>query len=794
MKKPFFVLVACLIIGGGATAQVKLGNNPAAINASSLIEMESTNKGMVAPRVALTSLNSPSPLSAGLLTGTTVYNTATAGTGVNTVYANHYYFWNGTTWSQVADQDASIVMLVPVLDNTITTPPFTHTDGDSYIVPTGATGVWAGNTNKIATWSDNANAWVFYTPVANNQTTVTTGTNAGKTYKYDGTTWNQIVAPVTVYWQPGGNTGLTTSNNTLGTAAYLPLRFITKGVERMVIDTLFNIKMGYNNNVASKQLSGAWGYADTATGAGVGAWAIGFANKATGDRSVAIGTGNVASGNFSSAIGFLTTASNQQAFATGSYTVASGNAAFASGNTSTASGAGSTAMGNSTIALGDNSTALGYGSIASNPHTGVWGVQDTATGTNAGAWAIGYQNKALGDRSVALGMTTLASNTYATSMGAFTTASGNTSTAIGYQTTASGSQSTAMGLNSAATGTASTAMGSGTKALSDYATAMGSGSVAANPHSGVWGVSDSATGTNAGAWAIGFQNKALGDRSVALGMTTLANNIYATSMGAFTTASGNTSTAIGYQTVASGPQSTAMGFQTLASGTVSTAMGSNTKALSDNTTAMGSNSVAANPHSGVWGVNDSATGTNSGAWAIGFNSKAMGDRSVALGSYTNMTHVGSFGLGDLSNTSAFLNSTANNQMSARFAGGYIFYTNNSTTIGVALGAGGTSWTSVSDRRSKENIQSLNYGLSSVMKLQPVSYRYKGNENTSIGFIAQDVKVVVPEVVDQTKMGPDHDYLGVRYSELVPVLTKAIQEQQQLIEQLTKRVRDLEAKK
>ena len=93
-----------------------------------------------------------------------------------------------------------------------------------------------------------------------------------------------------------------------------------------------------------------------------------------------------------------------------------------------------------------------------------------------------------------------------------------------------------------------------------------------------------------------------------------------------------------------------------------------------------------------------------------------------------------------------------------------------------------------------------------MKLQPVSYRYKDNENTSIGFIAQDVKEVVPEVVDQTKMGPDHDYLGVRYSELVPVLTKAIQEQlieqhtklvqeqQQLIEQLTKRVQELEAKK
>lgn len=115
------------------------------------------------------------------------------------------------------------------------------------------------------------------------------------------------------------------------------------------------------------------------------------------------------------------------------------------------------------------------------------------------------------------------------------------------------------------------------------------------------------------------------------------------------------------------------------------------------------------------------------------------------------------------------------QFVAGFAGGYNFYTNTANSTGVSLAASGTAFTSISDRRSKEHIGKLNYGLKAVMALRPTQYNYKGVKRTSLGFIAQDVKTVLPEVVEQTTMGPNHDYLGINYTEIIPVLTKAIQE-------------------
>ena len=87
----------------------------------------------------------------------------------------------------------------------------------------------------------------------------------------------------------------------------------------------------------------------------------------------------------------------------------------------------------------------------------------------------------------------------------------------------------------------------------------------------------------------------------------------------------------------------------------------------------------------------------------------------------------------------------------------------------------------SDRRLKKQIKPLSYGLAALLKMHPVSYQLKdGDNNKHLGFIAQDLEKITPEVVD---MG-DNNMLGVRYTELIPVLTKAIQEQQEIIEKIT----------
>jgi len=87
---------------------------------------------------------------------------------------------------------------------------------------------------------------------------------------------------------------------------------------------------------------------------------------------------------------------------------------------------------------------------------------------------------------------------------------------------------------------------------------------------------------------------------------------------------------------------------------------------------------------------------------------------------------------------------------------------------------------------------LNYGLREVMQMRPVSYNWKDNPrgNHKVGLIAQEVKALVPEVVvgDETK-----ETLGMNYSELVPVLNKAIQEQQQQIKSMAKEIEKLKRK-
>ena len=95
-----------------------------------------------------------------------------------------------------------------------------------------------------------------------------------------------------------------------------------------------------------------------------------------------------------------------------------------------------------------------------------------------------------------------------------------------------------------------------------------------------------------------------------------------------------------------------------------------------------------------------------------------------------------------------------------------------------------NWTPPSDARLKTNIVATTYGLKEVMALRPVHYNMKRGGAAQVGFIAQEVRKVVPEVVS----GIEGDILygetlGLSYGNLVPVLTKAIQEQQSQIEAL-----------
>ncbi len=96
----------------------------------------------------------------------------------------------------------------------------------------------------------------------------------------------------------------------------------------------------------------------------------------------------------------------------------------------------------------------------------------------------------------------------------------------------------------------------------------------------------------------------------------------------------------------------------------------------------------------------------------------------------------------------------------------------------------------SDMRLKKDISNLSYGLEEVLKMRPVSYRLKSDkeEKIKLGLIAQEVKALIPEIV--TEDDSKEKFLGMSYSELIPVLIKAIQEQQKTIDELKSKLTEV----
>lgn len=83
-------------------AQVKIGDNPGTINANSLLELESTSKGLLPPRVTLTDVGSYSPLTSGVVEGMLVYNNG--GT-----LSKGFYVWSGSVWKKLETGESSPV-------------------------------------------------------------------------------------------------------------------------------------------------------------------------------------------------------------------------------------------------------------------------------------------------------------------------------------------------------------------------------------------------------------------------------------------------------------------------------------------------------------------------------------------------------------------------------------------------------------------------------------------------------------------------------------------------------------
>jgi Chaperone of endosialidase len=231
---------------------------------------------------------------------------------------------------------------------------------------------------------------------------------------------------------------------------------------------------------------------------------------------------------------------------------------------------------------------------------------------------------------------------------------------------------------------------------------------------------------------------------------------------------GTTNTVTGSQDLVEGQNNAVAGLLNIVSGT------SNTISFSSGTAS--ANLVVGVSHSLANSTNPNTNGNLVVGWQ---NSVTNSANSVAVGHLAVIPGGDdAFVFSDGSATTSPPNSGVPGQFVVRASGGSTFYSSSNNTAGVQLLPGQSSWSTPSDARLKENLHDLGYGLTSVLAMKPLVYNYKGSpaRQKTLGFTAQEMQKIVPEVVDVPKN--PNAMMGIRYSELIPVLAKAIQELKQ----------------
>lgn len=99
-----------------------------------------------------------------------------------------------------------------------------------------------------------------------------------------------------------------------------------------------------------------------------------------------------------------------------------------------------------------------------------------------------------------------------------------------------------------------------------------------------------------------------------------------------------------------------------------------------------------------------------------------------------------------------------------------------------------NFTQTSDARKKENVKTIEDSVATLEKLRPVTFDWKEGGKSDVGFIAQEVKEVYPELVAEDGTG----HLSVAYTGIVAPLVRAVQQQQEMIRALEARLAKLEA--
>jgi hypothetical protein len=394
MKKLLFQVLMTFFISTAFAQNVGIGTTTP--DAGTMLDITSTNKGILIPRVILTGINDISTVP-GVTRSLLVYNTATAGSGSLAVQPG-YYYWTGTIWARMLADDGSAksAWLTGGNNGTIPTTHFIGTlDAQSlqfkinninagYLALNGNTywGLNSGNINSTGI-SNVAIGSAALSQTINRSNLVAVGDSA---LLNNGTGATQV-------FEATGNTALGSKTLSANTKGYFNTAV---GARALFADTTgsYNSAMGYQslftnsngiNNTATGYQSlfgNSTGNSNTANGyQSLGSNTSGSNNTANGQYALVgntTGSNNTANGIsslFSNTTGYSNVAVGINALyvnTTGSNSVAVGDSSlyYNGFGASAVQGKENTAIGSKALFsnnIGNNNTALGSGAdVAAN--------------------------------------------------------------------------------------------------------------------------------------------------------------------------------------------------------------------------------------------------------------------------------------------------------------------------------------------------------------------------------------------------------------------------------------------
>ncbi len=529
-----------------------------------------------------------------------------------------------------------------------------------------------------------------------------------------------------------------------------------------------------------------------------------------GNYSTAFGNSNIASGDFSFASGNLSEASGLASFAFGDHADASGNFSVAFGEDTESAGSRSSAFGYTTFANGNFSSTFGLFTRADSYASTVLGRYNVISG-NLADWIDTDPLFVIGNGASSVArsnaLTVLKDGTIIApsfDLGEITDPKALTTKEY-VDANLGGSFSTILNVTTNSQGSyPNDDFVFGSPQLDDSgnidhdnrmffdkskgAFRAGSG-IGANWNESLIGMSSLAGGESTEASgdfsvAFGDTTRAIGEKSMAIGDASRADGLASIASGIATYATGNAATAMGGFTAATGWYSTALGTRTNSETFAGLALGRYNVGLGNETIWIDTDPVfEIGIGTGLIDRENAVTVLKNGKTGIGSHTPAsLLEVSHKNGAPTPSDQTNALSIVNSSiNSSWQFHNNSDSYLHLYFDGNY------RGTFNPVNGAYG----GISDRRLKRNIQPLaDNTLEMLMQLNPVHYQMKDQSDSKLnrGLIAQEVAEIFPDMVYKNE---EHDLLSMTYSELIPVLIKATQEQQQIINELKARIETLE---